>query len=190
MNLMKKKILSLIPFAIAAIFVLTHLIQTWTIPSTITLDGEITSYSIIDSVFYASIGLVVTFVLILFKQEYWKFIFLGLILLSFTSVIQFYNYTFTVSCGSLNIELTALGLLILHLVLNPDIIPSIKTKLKPSEETLKKRDELKVAHTESMIKKFVQKFESKSQEELEGIVSKNELIPEALEAAKRLLNNE
>jgi len=187
---MKKNISQLIPFGIAIIFVLIHVIQVLTTSSYLNENGEIVSYSVVDSVQYASIGLVVTLILVILKKNIWKYVFLVLILLSFTGLVQFYNRTFSIGIGPLIIEMTALGLLIFHLVLNPDITPKIKLNLEPSEKNLQKKKELKKEQFENSVNRFEGKFKSKQKKELERIVNEKTLIPEAVEAARRLLKKE
>jgi hypothetical protein len=187
---MKKKLSQLIPFGVAVMLVLIHVIQVLTTASYLNENGETGSYSIVDTVQYASIGLAITLILIILKKDIWKYMFLILILLSFTGLIQFYNQTFSIGIGPLSLEMTALGLLIFHLAMNPDIISKIKLKLEPSEESLKKKEELKKKQFENSVNRFEGKFKSKQKNELERIVNENSLIPEAVEAARRLLKKE
>lgn len=172
---MKKKLTQLIPFGVAVILVLIHVIQVLTTASYLNENGEMVSYSVVDTVQYASIGLAITLILIL---------------LSFTGLIQFYNQTFSIGIGPLSLEMTALGLLIFHLAMNPDIITKIKLKLELSEESLKKNEELKKEQFENSVNRFEGKFKSKQKSELERIVNENSLIPEAVEAARRILKKE
>ena len=189
-EIMKKKLTQLIPFGVAVILVLIHVIQVLTTASYLNENGETVSYSVVDTIQYASIGLAITLILIVLKKDFWKYVFLILILLSFTGLIQFYNQTFSIGIGPLSLEMTALGLLILHLAMNPDIITKIKLKLEPSEESLKKNEELKKEQFENSVNRFEGKFKSKQKSELERIVNENSLIPEAVEAASRILKKE
>lgn len=185
---MKKNLIQLLPFFIATALVVLHIIEVQIISYNSGQNGEATPYSIIDAVFYAAIGLSITLIFILFKQTYWKYLFLGLVLLSFTPLIQFYNWTFSISIGFVSIEMTAFGLLILHLGLNSEMIHNIISKLEPSEETVRKQQELKAEQIENKIKRFELKFKSKKKSELESIVNEKSFVPEAIEAAKRLLS--
>lgn len=187
---MKKNLIKLIPFSVAVILVLTHVIQVLTQSSYLNEDGATVSYLVVDSVLYASIGLAITLILIILKQAYWKYVFLGLIILSFTSIIQFSNQSFSIGIGSLSIEMTALGLLIFHIMMNPDLFPAIKLKGEPSEESIKKKGKLKTEQFENSVKLFEGKFKAKQKQELELIVNESTLVPEAVEAARRLLNNQ
>jgi len=189
-EIMKKNLLQFIPFGVAIILVLIHVIQVLTTSSYLNENGETVSYSVVDTVQYGSIGLAITLILIFLKKNIWKYVFLTLILLSFTGLIQFYNQTFSIGIGPLSLEMTALGLLIFHLAMNPDIISKIKLNLEPSQESLQKKEELKKEQFENSVNRFEEKFKSKQKNELERIVNENTLIPEAVEAARRLLKKE
>lgn len=187
---MKRKLSQFIPFGVAIILVLIHIIQVLRTSSCLNESRETVFYTVVDSVQYASFGLVITFILILFKKNIWKYVFLILILLSFTELIQFYNQTFSFGIGPLSIEIIALGLLIFHLAMNPDIISKIKLEIEPSEESLQKKIDLHKEQFENRVKQFEVKFKSEEKNELERIVNENTLTPEALEAARRLLKRE
>lgn len=120
---MIKKLIQLIPFSFAVLLVLSHFIEIITQPETLNEHGQQIHYAVLNSVIYASIGLLATLILILLKKHYWKYVFLGLILLSFTSVIQFYSTTFYFMIFGINVDLLGFGLLLLHISLNPDIFP-------------------------------------------------------------------
>lgn len=90
-----KKLAQLIPFISASLFVLTPIFQVLSQSNSITYNRTIIYTTVEDSVFYASIGLAITFILILLKKNAWKYLFLGLILLSFTHIIQFSNWSFS-----------------------------------------------------------------------------------------------
>lgn len=75
-----KKIAQLIPFIIAALFVLTPIFQVLSQSNFITYNGTIIYTTVEASVFYTSIGLAITFILMLFKQKSWNYVFLGWIL--------------------------------------------------------------------------------------------------------------
>lgn len=186
---MKRTVLQLIPYVLAAVLVLTHIIQVLTSSSFLNDNGELSYYSFVDSVLYASLGLAITLVFILLKKSYWKYVFLGVILLSLTEFVEFYPVTFTIGIGVLSIEMTSLGLLIFHITMNPDMISSIRLKIKPSEKSIKEKEEHEVQRFEANVNHFIEKFASKQRSELERIVNEQSLIPEAIEAARRLLNN-
>ncbi len=185
---MKKNLISLLPFAIAILLVVIHIIQVYSSPAYIDENGASVSYSMTDTVLYMFIGLIITFIFIVLKQPYWKYVFLGLTLIGLTSVFQFYNHTLFIGIGPLRIELTALSLLIVHLIVNPDIVTTIKLKFKPSEQSLQNSVRVNEEKYESRVRRFEKKFESKSLVELKQLINDHQLIPEAIEAAKRLVD--
>jgi len=184
---MKKNLSQFIPFGVAVLLVLIHVIQVFTTASYVNRNGETVSYSVMGTIQYASIGLAITLIFIILQNNIWKYVFLGVILLSFTGLIQFYNYTFSIGIGPLSFEMTAFGLLLFHLIMNPDIVTTIKLKLEPSQGSLEKKEKLKKEQFENRVNRFESKFKSKEKSELESIVNDNSLIPEAVEAARRLL---
>lgn len=184
---MKKDLTKFIPFGIALILVLIHIVDVLRKPDFTNKDGSISSYVVNDSVFYASIGLGIVLVLIILKQKFWSHVFLGLIVLSFFPFIQFSTSTIFFGINSLSIDLISLSFLIAHLGMNPELYASIKNLFKPSEESLNKKEAQKKAEFEKAIQRFEQKFESKNKNELEQIVNQNTYVNEAVEAAKRIL---
>ena len=186
----KQTSIKLIPFGIAVILTLISFIQVLMIPSTFNEKGETVNYVISDSILYASFGLAIVLIFIIQRKNYWKHAFAILLLVALTPLIQFYNQTFSFGIGFLQFELTALGLLIFHLILNSEPFDDLKKIFKPSEETIKKNQELKLEQFEYRINSFGRKFSNKKKTELERIVEENSLIPEAVEAAKRLLKDE
>ena len=105
---------------------------------------------------------------------------LFLILLSFKGIIQFYSKSFWIGFGNIRIDLNALFLLVTHLIFNKEIIHETQDLFKDNEVD-------KVESKEALINNFQKKFALKKRVELERIIEENQLIPEALEAAKRLL---
>lgn len=184
---MKKRLSQLIAFGIASILVLADVIQVLTTSAYLNENGEIVSYSVIDTVIYASIGLAITLLLIVLKKNFWRYVFLVLVIISFTDLIQFYSRTFSIGFGPIIIDLSALGLLLLHLAVNPDILAKAKQFIESSEESLAEKKELKKKTFEREVKRFEMKFQSKHKSELEKIIIENAYVPEAIEAAKRLL---
>ena len=113
----KTQIFKLSSFIIALTLVLFHIIQV-----------SISRYSITTSVLYGGIGLLFCLILILLKQSYWKFVFLGLIIISFSEYVNFYNQTHSIGINSLEIELTPLILFLIHIAVNPELLSISKTK--------------------------------------------------------------
>jgi len=137
----------------------------------------------VDSVLYAGFGLVIVLTLILVNKPAWKYAFAVLTILAFTPWISFYTYTFSFGIGFISFEATALSLLIFHLILNQEVFQSFKTIIKPKPES----QESKQSKFESSVNGFETRFSKKSTDELRNIVEQNSLVPEAVEAAKRLL---
>ena len=185
---MRKNLIEYTAFGIAMMLTLAHIAEVMFTPSFINKVGEKVSISIVDSILYAAFGLIITLIFIILKQKYWKYVFLVLILLAFSTLINFYSRTLSIGIGFVQIEFTALALLILHLGTNPGIISSFLNLFEPSERNLREREKVRLNQFEIMVKNFERKFEPKNKKQLEIIVQENKLIPEAIEAAKRLLN--
>ncbi len=160
-----------------------HIIQTLLKPGYTNADGHHVVYVVSNSIKYGAFGLSIVLTLILVNKSVWKHVFAILVLFAFTPVVSFYGKTFSVGIGYFQIEFTALSLLILHFILNPELIRTFKAFLRPQELS----DEAKNEKFEVAVISFQGKFEKKTLAELENIVSENVLIPEAIEAAKRLL---
>ena len=169
---MKNNISQYIPFGLALISVLFHLSEVY-----------IFEYQSINfQIIYGLIGLIITLVFILLGKKYWKYIFLVLLIVSFTSLIRFSNLSIYFGINFIQIELSVLPLLILHLVLNPEVYSELYGK-----EKARQRRENKNNASKRRIERYEEQFGSKKISELEKIVNENKLLPEAVEAAKRLL---
>lgn len=182
----KKELPKYIPFAIASVLFLTYAVQVLLMPGYVDENGNQVTYSMVDSVKYGGFGLSIVLTLIIVNRPAWKFAFAILCVAAFSQYINFYPSTFSLGIGFFSIEVTAFSLLILHLVLNPEVFQYFKTVLKPkptSEETIKSK-------YESSVKGFEARFSKKSTNELRNIVDQATLVPEAIEAAKRLLEKE
>ena len=184
---MKKNLAKYIPFGIAGLLTLQYLIKVFFSSDIVSANGDVSSVSVLDSVIFATVGLVITLILIIIKNEFWKYSFLTLTILSLTPWVRFFDYSFSFGIKPISIELIALGLLIGHLVLNPEMLAILSKMTKPTEENIKEIEDKKANHFENRVKDFEQKFRKKTKKELEQIVAENELIPEAVEAAKRIL---
>lgn len=117
-----KELIKRIPFLIAFILVLISIIQVLMSPDSFNEDGETISYTLNDSILYASFGLIMVLILIIIKNNYWKHAFGILLIIALTSFIEFFSQTLSIEIGFLNFELTALVLLILHLFLNKEVL--------------------------------------------------------------------
>lgn len=177
----KEEIIKLIPFGIAVILTLISIFQTVIIPNMTDENGTNVRYVIDDSILYACFGLIIVLIFIIQQKTYWKHAFGILLLIALTSVIRFFYVSLSIGIGFLQLELVALGLLIFHLILNKEVLNNTLELFKESEEKTNER-------TENKIKNFEEKFVEKDKNELQKIVDENDLIPEAVEAAKRLLN--
>lgn len=182
----KKEIPGLIPFSIASGLVLIHIVGTLLTPGyTNDLGGEVT-YLINDDVKYTGIGLLMILLLILLKKSLWKYLFALLLILALSPIISLYHHELSVGIMGLNLELKTLGLLILHFVLNRDIVPSVGMSVKAKEKTAVSRE----ADFEAAVDGFVSRFRNKSAEELESMTSDTSFVLEATEAARRLLQKQ
>lgn len=179
----KKNIYGLIPFGIASILVLTHLMQTLLKLGYVNADGNEVTYVVTDSVMFGGVGLLVVLTLILLNRRVWKYVFAILVILAFTPWFSFYNHTFSFGIGMFSLEVTALSLLIFHLIVNQDIFQSFKSFIKPQLGS----DESKKLKFESSVIGFERRFSKKSTDELRNIVEQSSLVPGAIEAARRLL---
>jgi hypothetical protein len=177
----RQEIFKLIPFGIATLLVLISVIQVLMIPNTINDKGETVRYVVSDSILYASFGLIIVLIFIIQRKNYWKHAFGVLLIIALTPLIQFNSRTFSFGIGFIQFEITALGLLIFHLALNKEVLRDTLDFFKTSETE-------KEENKERQIESFQRKFASKDKNELERIVNENFLVPEAVEAAKRLLN--
>ncbi len=133
------------------------------------------SYTLSDSVLLGCIGLIVVWSSKIFNPNLWVFLFLFLLLASFTRFVSFSDNTYLLVLFGLNINLLTLTLVITHLALHLE---------KFSTE---KSNEEKITDFEEKVNYFKTKFKSKSIEELTK-KQKEKLLPEAHEAIIRLLN--
>lgn len=172
------KYLKLTPFiiviSILIIYVLDILI--WN------LTQDSYSFLIIDEVKYSFWGITPVLIFIFLKKSVWKFLFSIVLMAAVLQYIQFYGTTFVLTIGFFKIEFKSFLLLIAHVVLNFDqfnIFHITRAEQKEKENSEEK---------ENGINFFEIKFQNKSKSELIKIVEEAELVPEALDAASRLLN--
>ena len=178
-----KKFIKIIPFGIAVSLVLISIIKIKLIPNLVIDKNETVEtirYVLNDSILYASIGLLIILIFMIQRKKYWKHLFGILLIAALTPFIQFYNQTFSLRIGIISIEFISFGLLIFHLSLNKEVIIDSLEFFKKNEVEIEENREKKV-------ERFVEKFASKKKSELEKIIEENFLVPEAIEAAKRLL---
>ena len=182
----KRELHKLIPFGIASALVITVVARAMLTPSYLNADGITITYIVSDPVKFGGFGLAIVLTLILLNKPAWKYAFAVLTIFALTPVISYYSYTVSVGSGKIEIELTALGILIFHLLVNRDVVASFKSSLKSPNQT----DESKIEKFEASVQRFESKFEGTSQAELRRMVAQNSLVPEAIEAAKRLLDRD
>lgn len=123
-----------------------------------------------------AIALVLLWTSKLINKKIWIYLLLLTLIASFSNWVDFSNIKLSFSIGSLEINLIALTLTISHFVLNSDTF-QIKEK---TQEDITNEFETKVDY-------YINKFSSKSLDELKTREN-NDLIPEAKEAIKRLIN--
>jgi hypothetical protein len=133
------------------------------------------TYTLSNSVLLGCIGLIVVWSSKIFNANLWVYLFLFLLLASFTRFVSFSDNTYILVLFGLNINLLSLSLVITHLALH---LEKFSTE-KSTEEQL--------IDFEEKVNYFKTKFKSKTIEELTK-KQKEKLLPEAHEAIIRLLN--
>jgi len=111
-----------------------------------------------------------------------------LIVLGTLNLISFfpisYNISFAIGWLSIGFEFILFGIGLIHYFTNHKILsPYVKGLLTPTEEDLKAEARLR-------INGFKNRFANKTISELKNIVDQNALVPEAINAAKELLEEE
>lgn len=184
----RKVYIKLIPFIICVALVVASMIHVWVQPPFQNADGVTVHYSLPMTVIYAAFGLLIVLIFILQRKSYWVHALAILLVIALTPLIQFQSYTIFIGFAFIRFELVSAGILILHLVINKEVLNAIFRK-NLDEETLLERERVKAEEFEKMITIYVNKFSSKERVELESIVNENSLRPEAVEAARRLLDS-
>ncbi len=181
----KDELYRLIPFGIACVLVLTHIVQTKLRTAYVNEHGLDMTYLVVVGVKYGGFGLTIVLTLVLVQKELWKYAFTFVALLASISVIDFYSSRFLIKAGIVDIEVMSVAILIGHLVLNPEVFDP----LKPLFRTIPVSEEMKRTRFEHSVKLVEAQFKNKPTEELEKIVEQNVLVSHAIEAAKRLLQH-
>ncbi len=176
----RQKIIKFIPFGIAMLLVLISIFQAFKIPNTINDKGETVLYLVSDSILYALFGLIIVFIFFILRKNYWKHIFAIVLVYALTPIVQFYTMSLSFGIGFINIDLIALALLTFHLLVNKEVLRDTLNLFTTSDVRKEENKERQIAN-------FQKKFASKDQRELEKIVDEKFLKPEAVEAARRLL---
>ena len=146
----------------------------------------ITKRVLSDQVIYS--GYILAFVAalaILVKGVFWKILLLLFLCCSLVGIVAFTEHIFMLGIGGLKIRIFPLSLLLLHLILNQDMLPFLSRSPGFDEEiVLQTQDD---TPTPEKIAFFEKKFETKSTEDLVAIIELNELVPEAILASKNIL---
>ncbi len=181
------------PLGVAIAFTLVSIISVMLLPAEVEENGNIIEYAVSNSIWLGALGLFFVLILVPFKGCYWSILFLILLLLAHSSLIQFYSTTYTIGFGWLRYNVMLSSLLILHVTLNLESIKEvfrilgISKVIKAIFYSVKTSEEELIEQRERHIKSFQRRFTSKSPKELQRIVNENALVPEAVEAANRLL---
>lgn len=135
----------------------------------------------------AALLLVITIVMLRNYQLGIKFI-LGLILLSIIGLLQFfptqYEIGFYIGEIGLSIELISLAVGLLHYFTNKKELSVFMTSLLNQKLSKKEKQDV----TRVKIDGFKRRFTRKNDSDLEEIANNDELVPEAREAARELIN--
>jgi len=139
-------------------------------------DSSEYTYVYETDIIIGAIALLIIWTSKLINEKIWIYLLLLALIASFSNWVDFSNFKLTFSIGSLEINLIALALTISHFALNSD---TLRVKEKTEEEI--------TIEFETKVDYFINKFSSKSLDELKTREN-NDLIPEAKEAIKRLIN--
>jgi hypothetical protein len=131
------------------------------------------TYLYSTQILIALAGLAVVWLSILLKREIWVYVFLFLLIASFSDKIEFSSLVLNFFLGSLKIDMIAFTLVVSHVLLN---IQSFR--FAKSEGDLKSEFETKIDY-------FIKQYSKKTTDELDKI-NQTDIVPEAREAIKRL----
>lgn len=179
-NMNIKKSIQFIPLGIASLLAILYFIENNFMVNSDGIEKLGSSISIDIKYLFSFCGLLVTIVLAVLKIDYWKHIFSFILFSAVVHLTQFYHTTFYVSIGFLSIEISSLVLLIAHLKLNKSLIGDIQSFFKKSEEEEEQSNEFKIQF-------FERKYSNIHSDELKMMINQNNLVPEAIEAARRLI---
>lgn len=117
--------------------------------------------------------------LIVIKNKYWAYLFALILLLASIHVLQVFLYTYSIGFLALKIELISAALLFLHVKFNQNLIKRI---VNISGFNHSSTDQI---HSD-LVHSYQQKFESKSDDEIEVIIQSDSYTMEAKIAAKSI----
>lgn len=129
-----------------------------------------------NNIIIGAIALAVVWLSKLINEKVWVYLFLFVLLISFSNRLDFSNFKISFSINELDINLIALVLTISHLGLNTE---TFKIKERTAQDI---NNEF-----ENKVEYFLKKFSSKTYEELKTLEN-NDLIPEAKAAIDKLIN--
>ncbi|WP_044205421.1 hypothetical protein [Flammeovirga sp. OC4] len=175
-----KESIKYIPLGIATLLTIPYFIENTFFQNLLLENDSNIHFSYYAKNFLSYVGLLISILLILLKSEYWKHAFAILLLAGIFHLVQIYHLIFSIEIGFINIDITSLLLLIGHIKVNPSLAEKIRPILKKNEKQQLQSNEFKIQF-------FEKKFEKNDIFELRVIVQENTLIPEAIEAAKRVI---
>ena len=116
-------------------------------------------------------------------------------MISIFQLTQFYLWTYPYEIRItypsfelyLSFELVALGLLLLHIVLNKDIIQSIKSLIELSNKEKENLKPTKKKEQTKSIEIYLAQYKDKTQNELQKIIDEGKHVTAAIKAATQLL---
>ncbi|KXX69951.1 hypothetical protein [Flammeovirga sp. SJP92] len=171
-----KNLMQFIPLGIVTLLSILYFLE---INLTMYQDETITKgshLSINIKYLLAITGVSITYLLLFLKIDYWKHVFAVVLMTSIFQLTQFYSFTFYVSF----IDISSLALFIFHLSANKNLMDNFRSFHKKSEEEI-------VESNEFQIQFFEKKYNQVHSDELKLIIHQNTMVPEAIEAARRLI---
>ena len=175
----KSSMIPLVPYSLALLLDLISIIMVLLMTDSIISNGLISSFG--DDFLFGTLGLAVVSVLVLRKKYYWKHAFGLLLVLALTPWVSFFNISFGFGIGFLKFDLIPLGLLIFHVSVNREVKDDLLAFVPSAEINREEK-------SEKEIQDFQEKFAGRSDDELKAISTDSKRVPEAREAARRLLN--
>lgn len=161
----------------------TSIIILWGGLSYCFVDGSITETKVIIGVLLLLVSTATTF----FKYEVGTKITLGAIVIGVFSLAKYFPISYSIGFGvggfSLTFEVLILLIGIVHYLTNKEILSKFVSGLmnrKVSKEELQAKERRR-------INGYKNQFSKKNMEELEAIANNERLLPEAIEAAKELI---
>lgn len=183
-------ILARIPFYIALIISAYPIIKYKLFPEK---NSFFTIYqSVSDKTYFTFILLIIVFVLTLFpKMKIWVYLYTLILVLCIPQLLTLSDSSFFLIIGTVYINLLPWCLLIIHVLVHGEYF-GLKLISKKTENQVTStnniEENLPLELDETKTKGFEKRFDKKSTEELEEIIREKYLVPEAIEAATRILS--